>query len=385
MEKEVSKDLPENARPAADLDRLAARLVRERNPRRSARKTRRWLLLGAVLALAVLGFLAWRTLRSVPVDVAVVAFQRTGAAAHPILRLSGFVTYPRIVTVAATARTPVERLGFEEGQRVQRGAVLATFRNDELAAQQRTQEIVLHDAQATLTRVENLKAAGAASEADLQRAQTAVAAAQANLDLLQAQRANTVVRAPFAGLVTQKLVEVGEVAAQGVCRLIDDATTLVQVDVNQEDIARIGPQQPAVVTLDAYAELEYAARIYQVAPTADQARNTVTVKVQVLAPDARFLPQLSAKVYFVEQPQAANAPVSAVLAVDKSAVVTEQGQTYVWRIRDGKAARQEVETGEDLGDQIEITAGLQVDEQVVAKAAQYQLKDGARVAPRQGS
>lgn len=371
---------PSRRRPDADrasLAGLAARLVRDRGVAVRAHR-RRWILVALALVLAAAGYAAWRLLRPVPVPTDVVVFQRVGPTARPLLRQSGTVTYPRVVTVASTARAPVAALYAAEGQRVARGAVLARHDDRELAAQRAVQAVLLDDAAATLRRTQELHGAGAASEADLQRAQTAVDHARATLALTDVQLAQTVVRAPFGGLVVETLVDVGEVAAQGVCRLADAARTLVTVDVSQADVGRIGASQPAAVTLDAFPDVEYAARVWAVGAAADPARNTVPVRVEVLAPDAHFKPGLSARVFFVDEAPGGNRAVEAVLAVDSAAVGAE---APVWVVADGRVRRRDVQLGRRLdGGRREVVGGLLENERVVVGPARTRLREGERVA-----
>ncbi|HET6568814.1 MAG TPA: efflux RND transporter periplasmic adaptor subunit [Rhodothermales bacterium] len=365
-----------------DVARLAGKLTRRRGSGKATSK-RGWFIWAGVLVVAIGGYLGWKALQPQRVDISVVAYQRIGPAAHPLLRGSGYVTYPRSATVATTSRTPVDKLYFDEGEHVRAGQVLAEFNHLELDAQRRAQLALLADARASLARTQSLHDAGAASEVDLQRAQAAVTQAQSSLNLTEAQLATTTVRAPFSGLVTRKLVEVGEIAVQGICTIVDDSKTLVAIDVSQEDISRIGPGQPAVVTLDAYPDVEYAALVVERSPTADQSKNTVEIRLQVLQPDARFEPQLSAKVFFVSDSVAHNQPVQAVLAADESAVISEGAQHYVWLLSDGRAVRKQVEIGRDLGDQVEILGGLRENDQVVAGADDLHLREGERIAPKQ--
>lgn len=358
---------------------LAQRLSRPQGGGAGRSNWRRFLLPELLLIAAVVGFFVWRALRPAAVEMATVANIRAGVTADPTLRGSGFITYPRVVTVGAAARLPVAQVHFREGEHVRKGQVLVTFEAREQQAQIQVQEVALRDARQTLARTRELADAGAATAADVQAAETRVATIQANIGLIRAQLESSVVRSPISGLVTDQLVDVGEVVTQGICTLVDDSRTLVQVDVNQEDIARLRPDAAAVVTLDAYPETEYAARVYQIKPAADQAKNTVTVLVEVEQPDARFSPMLSAKVFFVPKPVAGNAPVRTILAVDTRAVVQSGGQASVWRVVEGRAIRTLVTTGIRVGNQTEIRTGLKADDQVIIPEQGVALKDGLRV------
>ncbi len=155
--------------------------------------------------------------------------------------------------------------------------------------------------------------------------------------------------------------------------------TLVAVDVGQEDINKISSNQPAVVTLDAYPDIEYAAQIYKIMPTANQAKNTIPVLIHILKPDSYFRPQMSAKVFFVNKQIKDNQKVRSVLSVEKSAIFQSGVQSYVWRIRRGRVYKQQIKTGEQYGDNIQILDGLQADERIVANEAKYKLKNRSRV------
>lgn len=361
------------------LQDLAGRLIRNRSESTQKRIRKRIVTIFIFILLMTTGIYLWYRLKPVPVDVTYVTYQRVGPAAAPVLRLSGFITYPQISTVGAMISAPVKEITFSDGDYVKSGAVLARFDQSELQAQEKIQMISIQNLQQTLNRTERLYSAGAASDVELQSARSQMEKAQANLDLIKARLKTTVVYAPFNGLIIEKLANVGEIPKQGICRIADNSMTLVSVDVGQEDINLIKPGQPAIVTLDAYPDIEYAAKIYKIMPTANQAKNTIPILVQVLKPDNYFRPQMSAKVLFVNKQLEDNQKVRTVLVVDKSALFKLGDTSYVWRIRRGKVLEQPVKTGEQYGENIQVTEGLKPDERVVANAGKYPLKKGMRV------
>lgn len=362
------------------IQELASQLTRNRKDIKQRRKVKRWLTWILVIAFIGTGYFVWQIYRPISVPSTVVSYQRIGSAAQPKLRLSGTVTYPRISTISAQTQTPVTRLEFNIGDRVQAGDILAEFDNSELLARRRIQQIAIRDLEETLQRTQNLYDGGAASDSDLQSTRTQLASARANLNLLNTQIQNSTIRAPFSGIIVDKMVEVGEIAPQGICKLADDSRILVAVDVNQEDISKITPQSSAVVSLDAYPGTEYAANIFEIMPTADPAKNTIQVKVALLNPSDRFRPNMSAKVFFTDQKVTENAPVKAVLTVDKSAVVQENGKATLLVIVDGRIRKRSVKLGMPIGDQlVEVTSGIAPDQRVVLNPGQYGLNPGDRV------
>lgn len=142
-------------------------------------------------------------------------------------------------------------------------------------------------------------------------------AARASLDsakarLVQARERleDTVIRAPSAGTILEKLIEVGELvspqnfggtrgARTELLSLADLKELQVEIDVNESDFRKIARGQKAKVTLDAYSDRSYDAFIREVAPEANREKATVQVKVAILAPDAYVLPEMSARVDFL--------------------------------------------------------------------------------------
>lgn len=358
---------------------LAGKLTRDRGEGARKNLKKRWMVTVVVLLLAAGAYFTWQYFKPIPVQMAFVSYQRLGPTAQPILRVSGYVTYPRISVVSTSYRAPVQQVLFEVGERVQAGQLLARFDDAELLARQRVHEVAIADLEETVRRTRNLLDGGAASQAEFQQVQTRLETERANLALVDTQLEQTRVRAPFTGMVMEQLVEVGEVPQQGICRLADNSSTLVEVDISQDDISRISPMQPAVVMLDAYPDSEYVARVAELLPTADAARNTITARVRVRDPNTLFKPNMSTKVFMVNEPLRQNSLVESALAVDPSAVIKAGGESFVWVIRRGRVQKRAVKTGSPIAGQLKVLKGLRADERVVINAEQYNLSEGTRV------
>ncbi|HYW36402.1 MAG TPA: efflux RND transporter periplasmic adaptor subunit [Balneolaceae bacterium] len=359
------------------IQQLASQLSRDHSEGARKRKIKRWIYVILIIGLIVAGYFTWQAFRPTAVVTSVISYQRVGVAAQPLLRVSGYVTYPRISTISARVQTPVDQLNFTTGEHVKKGQILAIFDHQELLSRRNAQRITINDLKETLQRTRQLYKGGAASEADLQNVQTQLATAQANLAVLNTQIDNSIVRAPFSGLIINKMVEVGEVASRGVCQLADDSNILVSVDINQTDISKITPQTSAVVTLDAYPNTEYAAKIYEIMPTADEAKNTIPVKLKLLHPDNRFKPNMSAKVFFTDQNVTQNARLKAVLTVDKSALIKQNGVNFLYIVRNGKARKRKVQLGRPVDERlITIKSGVKPNQRAILDPQQYHLKNG---------
>jgi RND family efflux transporter MFP subunit len=310
-------------------------------------------------------------------------------------------------SVSAKTAGRLAFLGVSEGSYVHRGEVIARLDNADLQASvaQAQANVATADAsliEATADRDQSERDAGRIreirtrnpnlmSQQDLEtytsRAAGAVArfnaavarkrSAEAGLRLAQASNENTIIRAPFTGTVLRKDAEVGEVVAPSVgggltrgavVTMADLSTLEVEVDVNEAYISRIANGRPARITLDAYPDTTFRGEVRQVVPTADRQRATVQVKVSILDRDPRILPEMGAKVDFLEpaQPTAAGAaPARTSIRIPSAALKSDGGASYVWLVRDGRLTKRPVTSGPVSGGFLEIRSGLSGGEQLL--------------------
>jgi RND family efflux transporter MFP subunit len=293
--------------------------------------------------------------RSVPTVQTVTAAAGSGGATS--VTANGYVVARTKASVSAKTAGRLAFLGVSEGSHVQRGQVIARLDNAEFQAGVSQAQANVASAEASLieavaerdqlardaARIRDIRTRNPnlISEQDLETAtsRAAQAAARANAALArrrsvdagrrmaQANNDNTIIRAPFTGTVLRKDAEVGEVVApsvgggltRGAVVTMADLTTLeVEVDVNEAYIGRIASGRPAHITLDAYPDTSFRGSVRQVVPTADRQRATVQVKVAIDERDPRILPEMGAKVDFLEPetPRAAGAaPARSVIRV----------------------------------------------------------------------
>jgi RND family efflux transporter MFP subunit len=169
--------------------------------------------------------------------------------------------------------------------------------------------------------------------------------------------------------------------------LADLATLEVEADVNESNVARLGPDQPAEVTAEAFPDRKYKAVLRQVIPTADRTKATVQVKVTIIDKDKDLKPEMSARVTFVEPPNAekqpaAAAPAAPVLTIPTSAVVTKDGRRFVYEVKEDRAFARTVATGAERSGAVVVREGLAGGEALVMSPPQT-LKDGDRVKVKQ--
>jgi HlyD family secretion protein len=149
-----------------------------------------------------------------------------------------------------------------------------------------------------------------------------------------------------------------------------DLTTLeVEVDVNEAYIARVKKDGPATITLDAYPDTSFRGAVRQVVPTADRQRATVQVKVSILDRDPRILPEMGARVDFLEDSVASGPEAPAAgppgFRVPAAAVREVNGESVVWLVRNGRLESRTVRAGPVSAGFREVRSGLAGGEQLL--------------------
>ena len=255
-----------------------------------------------------------------------------------VLSASGYITARRMATVASRITGQLLEVVVEEGMQVASGDVLARLDDriakndlDRAQAEQRaatarveSSRAQLAEARRVLARVENLKKTDFSSEAALTDARATVerltamlSSDRAEVDVAAArvqgareQLALHVIRAPFAGVVTDKAAQPGEVVSPmsagggftrtGVCTIVDMTSLEIEVDVNESYLGRVSAGQRVAATLDAYPDWEIPARVIAIIPSANREKATVRVRIGIETHDPRILPDMGVKVAFLK-------------------------------------------------------------------------------------
>lgn len=377
------------------------------------RRRRPWLLYGAI-AVVIAAALGVAARLAGPQTVETV----TVTSAYPsqnftLLNATGYVVPQRKAAVASKAQGRLEWLGVLEGSRVKKDEVIARIesRDVEATLAQATaqvkvaqanlelQQAELKNAEVNLRRSEILIVPNAISKteydadvarynkakASINNSTAAIVAAQANARAAQVAVEQTVVRAPFDGVVLVKHANVGDnitpfsaaADTKGAIVTIADMETLeVEADVAESNIAKITVNQPCELQLDALPNLRLAGQVSRIVPTVDRSKATVLVKVRFVDRDARVLPDMSAKVAFLSRP-VSRQDKQPVVAVQPAAVVTRDGKPVVFAVRDGKAREVPVTTGAKLGELVAIHGVAPGDTLVLAP--NDKMTDGAAV------
>ena len=223
-------------------------------------------------------------------------------------------------------------------------------------------------------------------------AEAVLAQSRASLALSQANYQNTIIRAPFSGVVLKKMAEVGESVAPippgvnistssgAIVALADMNSLELEADIGESSVAQLHAGQPAEISVQAFPERNYRATLRQIIPTADRTKATITVRVNIIGKDRDLKPEMSARVTFLEAPKNGEpASRKAPISVPKEAIAVRDGKTVVFEVKDGQQIYQlPVTTGTENQDQVLVNAGLSGSETLVLNPPE-KLKQGDKV------
>jgi RND family efflux transporter MFP subunit len=381
--------LSDGAPIASDLSALTIdRSAGSRRRRQLHRILVRVLLLAMLVGIGVATWL-WRRHTQVVVETAVV-YSVYPSQALTLLNATGYVVAQRKASVASKATGRLEWLGVLEGSKVHAGEVIARLESsdtqamrDQAAANVQVAEANLAQGRAELTQAEiafrRSEALGEkniisestreTAEARVAKARAAsagyeagIAAAQANLRVSDVALGQTVIRAPFDGVVLTRHANIGDtitpfsqaVDTKGAVVTIADMDSLeVEADVAESSYLSIRVGQPVEVQLDAIPGERFEGVVNRMVPTVDRAKASFLVKIWFKQRDSRMLPEMSAKAAFLER-EVAESERKPVLAVPMAAVVEVDGRQHLYIIEDGKARLRSVDLGAKVGDLIEV-------------------------------
>jgi RND family efflux transporter MFP subunit len=321
----------------------------------------------------------------------------------------------RQATVSAKAIYKVNEVLVQEGQAVKEGQVIARLddTNARAALEQSKAQVQqleaalsaakLADDDARPTYLRNQKQLGEglispeaaeASKSAYDAAHTAVLVAEGNLavakaavEVNQRYEDDTVIKAPFDGVVTVKNAQPGEIVSPqfsgggGIAKIVDMDSLEVDVDVSENFIHRVHSQQPATITLNAYPDWQIPAEVIAVIPTADRSKATVKVRIGFKQKDARIVPEMGARVAFLDDAHESRensraAPPGVIVPAEAVQANGDSGIVFV--INGNTAEQRTVRLGTRNADDQTILAGLQAGA-LVATGDLSKLSDRAKV------
>jgi RND family efflux transporter MFP subunit len=340
-----------------------------------------------------------------------------GVRGGTVLTATGYVM-PRIkAAVSPRVTGQLEELFVEVGSRVTAGQVLGRLANDDLRARERqlqaeiaSRRALLREARANrdelrrdFERQESLVREGAVSRQSYESAKSAIDAAEArvssaeadlenaiaSLEVLRTDIDKTYIRAPFDGTILRKEAEVGEIIGPGfggnlsgdltaLVTLCDMKSLEVEVDVNESYIARLHEGQPAEIVLDAFPGDTWPGEVRRIVPTANRQKATVQVKIAFREIDDRVMPEMGARVSFLDEGGGQAPGAAQEIWIPVEALRSWEGETSIFAVSEGRVRVVPVRSGPVSGGRVPIFSGLLPGERVIVGGPD-DLEPGQRV------
>ena len=396
---------------SGSLDRLTIDKSRQASPTRGRSKRLRFIIAACVVLCAVLVLLAVQR-QAISIETANVS-QVFPTQSFTLLNASGYVVAQKKASVAAKNTGRLEWLGVEEGSRVKGGQVIARLESKDLEAAVRQNKAAVQSATSSLdqARAELVDADQAfrrekellkegivskseydAAEARYKKAVAGVSGAESGIRsaaaALEGASVNynySLIRAPFDAVVMTKNADVGDLitplgaaanSKAAVVTIADLGSLEVEADVSESNMGAVKAGQPCEVTMDALPNARLRGVVHTIVPTADRTKASIMVKVRFLDTDPRILPEMSAKVAFLER-EAQKADRRPRIAVKPSAIVVSGGREGVYLVKGDRVVFTPITRGAPVGDLVEI-GGVKSGDRVALKPLD-KLKDGARI------
>ncbi len=399
--------------PKPTLDDLR---IKRREPPASSSCLGLWLGVVCVLLLATIAIWWFTRPRTIEVGTAIAReITNSNGRERTVLNASGYVTARRAATASSKVTGKVVEVLIEEGMQVKEGQVLARLDDANIKANWSVAQAQLESArkavgetraqleqaETELRRASELNRQNIASQSELDNAQanaktlrarlarqeSDVTVAERQVELWQQQLDDLIIRAPFAGIVTTKDAQPGEMISPvsagggftrtGIGTIVDMDSLEIEVDVNESFINRVSAGQPVEATLDAYPQWKIPGQVIAIIPTADRQKSTVKVRVGFDQLDPRILPEMAVKVAFRESSETTTATTRNVI-VPKTALRQQNGRDIVLVAQNGRAERRAVGVTSINGDEAVIGAGLSAGEKVITNSPAG-LADGVKI------
>ncbi len=331
-----------------------------------------------------------------------------------LLNASGYVVAQRKAAVSSKATGRLEWLGVEEGSRVKKGQIIARLENEDVVAARDQAEANLKNAlsslemvkaeweEATLNynRQKDLVSHGVVSQSEFdiadaryKKAQAAVTAAESSINAykaaLHAARIAvkyTFIRSPFDAVVLTKNADVGDIitplgaaanAKAAVVTIADMDSLLVEADVSESNLQKVSAGQPCEIQLDTFPEIRFRAMVHMIVPTADRSKASVMIKVKFLDKDKRVLPEMSARVAFLERPVSPDEQKPKTV-LSANAIIEYTGNAFVFLVKDNHAVKTPLVTGILIDNMIEVLQGVKPGDTIIVNPPN-RLKNGSGI------
>lgn len=320
-----------------------------------------------------------------------------------VLNASGYVVADRKSAVSSKITGRLIKLYVEEGIKVKKGQIIAELESEDVKAQyehalsnlELARENInfataeLDEARKNFQRTKTLFERGFATQSEfdlaesrLKKAEASLKSAEANYKSAQAVVKTvevsieyTKIRAPFDGVILTKNADIGDIitplgaaanAKAAVVTMADLETLYVEADVSEVYLEKVKKNQPCIIVLDAIPEKIFDGYVYRIVPTVDRTKSSIIVKVKFNEKDNQVMPDMSAKVTFLER-QLKDDERRKNIIISKDAVRIEEGRHFVFVIRGDFVEKREIKISKEVNNYLYLTDGLKGGEKIVLK------------------
>jgi membrane fusion protein (multidrug efflux system) len=301
----------------------------------------------------------------------VAAVERQSVASY--IQTNGTLEAENDVQIVARTQGPLVELLTEEGRRVAKGQVMARIDPKETGAQTKIAQVTLREAERVYKRAQETFEEQLISQADFDAVLAAKESAEATLLDRQVQLDYTEIRAPFAAVVVDRNIKLGDnvTVGQVLFRISDFDPLLSKIQVPEKELSRLHKDQPAYLTVEAWPEERFPARVLRLSPVVDATTGTIRVTLEVEG-RGKLRPGMFASVYLeVDRHEEA-------LTIPKSALSLESLGDTVYTVDGDVAARRAVQLGYEEADIVEVASGLEESDRVIV-VGQDGLSDGTPI------
>ena len=278
------------------------------------------------------------------------------------------------VTIRPEVAGRISEIGFREGQRVEKGAMLVRFDISVQRAELEQADANLGLSRSRLERSRDLFTKGFISTQARDEAESNFKVAQANFDLSKARLTKLEIKAPFSGIVGLRLVSIGDYVKDG-----QDIVNLEEIDPLKVDfripelyLKQVATGQLLQISLDAFPGQTFQGKVFAINPLVDTNGRSIVIRAMVRNTEARLRPGMFARVRLLFSEERDS------VAVPEQSIIPVGDDHYLFKVVDGRAQRFKVEIGQRREGKVEILQGVAVGDMVVT-AGQLKLRDGNTV------
>jgi len=311
---------------------------------------------------------------SPPPGIAVEAARVVSLSLPQALTAVGSLRSDETVIVRPEIAGRVATIHFREGERVTKGDVILKLDESVQRADSDRARANLTLSKSKFERAEDLRTKGFISSQAKDEAENNFRVAQSDAELTEAKLQKMTIRAPFSGTVGLRMVSVGDYVKEGQDIVNLEALDPLKVDFRVPEIflTQVKDRQSLQITLDALPDKAYDGQVFAINPLIDANGRSIVIRAQVPNKDGRLRPGMFARVRLFTS---ASKPT---LVVPEESLFPVGDDKYVYKVIDGKAARQKVEIGARREGRVEIVNGLAADDLVVT-AGGLKLREGTAV------